>query len=101
MTTICTTLERTIPVNGESKQWHEEPAIVKPNLNSIVVFVKHPPGNIEPYLERRPDPSDSRGPSELVIPPITSWVGREELELVAPSGVGDERGVARGAGGWK
>ena len=29
--------------NGESKQWHERPAIVKSNLKSILVFVKHPP----------------------------------------------------------
>ena len=30
--------------NGESKQWHELPAIVKSNLKSILVFVKHSPG---------------------------------------------------------
>ena len=29
--------------NGESNQWHEWPAIVKSNLKSILVFVKHPP----------------------------------------------------------
>ena len=34
-----------MPVNGESKQWHERPAIViKSNLKSILVFVKHSPG---------------------------------------------------------
>ena len=31
--------------NGESNQWHEQPAIVKSNLKSILVFVKHPPGS--------------------------------------------------------
>ena len=30
-------------VNGESKQWHEQSAIVKSKLKSILVFVKHPP----------------------------------------------------------
>ena len=34
-------LDRTMPVDGESKQWHEQPAIVKSNLKSILVFVKH------------------------------------------------------------
>ena len=29
--------------NGKSKQWHDWPAIVKSNLKSILVFVKHPP----------------------------------------------------------
>ena len=38
---ICTSLERPMPVNGESKQWHEQPAIVKSNLKLILVFVKH------------------------------------------------------------
>ena len=33
-----------MPVKGESKQWHEWPAIVKSNLKSIFVFVKHSPG---------------------------------------------------------
>ena len=28
---------------GESRQWHERPAIVESNLKSILVFVKHPP----------------------------------------------------------
>ena len=28
--------------NDESNQWHELPAIVKFNLKSILVFVKHP-----------------------------------------------------------
>ena len=40
---ICMSLERPMPVNDESKQWHEWPAIVKSNLKSILVFVKHPP----------------------------------------------------------
>ena len=43
VTTICTSLERPIPVSDESKQWHERPAIVKSNLKSILVFVKHSP----------------------------------------------------------
>ena len=29
---------------GESKQWHERPAIVTSYLKSILVFVKHSPG---------------------------------------------------------
>ena len=33
-----------MPVNGESKQWQEQAAIVKSNLKSILVFVKHSPG---------------------------------------------------------
>ena len=33
--------------NGESKQWHERPAIVKSNLKLILVFVKHSPGKIQ------------------------------------------------------
>ena len=41
---ICTPLERSLPVNGESKQWHEWPVIVKSNLKSILVFVRHSPG---------------------------------------------------------
>ena len=32
--------------NGERKQWHEQPAIVKSNLKLILVFVKHFPGNL-------------------------------------------------------
>ena len=40
---ICTFLERTIKVNGEGKRWNEQPAIVKSNLKSILVFVKHSP----------------------------------------------------------
>ena len=39
-----------MPVNGESKQWHERPAIVKFNLKSILVFVKHPPDLVEILL---------------------------------------------------
>ena len=35
-----------MPVNGESKQWPERPAIVKSNLKSILVFVKHPLGGV-------------------------------------------------------
>ena len=35
-----------MPVKGESKQWHEWPAIVKSNLKSILVFVEHPPGGL-------------------------------------------------------
>ena len=46
VTVICTSLERPMPVNGESKQWHERPAIVKSNLKSILVFVKHSPGQV-------------------------------------------------------
>ena len=34
-----------MPVNGENKQWHEQPALVKSNSKSILVFVKHSPGN--------------------------------------------------------
>ena len=29
--------------NGESKQWHDRPAIVISNVKSILVFVKHSP----------------------------------------------------------
>ena len=29
--------------NGERKQWHDQPAIFKYNLNLILVFVKHSP----------------------------------------------------------
>ena len=36
-----------MPVNGESKQWHERPAIFKSNLKSILVFVKHSPGFVK------------------------------------------------------
>ena len=36
-----------MPVNGKRKQWHERPAIVKSNLKSILVFVKHSPGEDE------------------------------------------------------
>ena len=32
-----------MPVNDESKEWHEQPAIAKSNLKLILVFVKHPP----------------------------------------------------------
>ena len=35
-----------MPVNGKSKQLHEQPAIVKSNLQLILVFVKHPPGEV-------------------------------------------------------
>ena len=42
VTMICTSLERPMPVNGERKLWHEWPAIVKSNLKTILVFVKHP-----------------------------------------------------------
>ena len=31
-----------MPVNGESKQWHERLAIVKSNFKSILIFVKKP-----------------------------------------------------------
>ena len=34
---------RPIPVNGESKQWQEQPAIAKSNLKLILVIVKHSP----------------------------------------------------------
>ena len=33
-----------MPVNGESKQWLERPAIFKSKLQLILVFVKHSPG---------------------------------------------------------
>ena len=43
---ISTTFDRPLPVNVESKHWHERPAIVKSNLKSILVFVKHSCGVI-------------------------------------------------------
>ena len=42
VTMICMSFEITIPVNGESKQWHEQPVIVTSNLKLTLVFVKHP-----------------------------------------------------------
>ena len=36
-----------MPVNGERKQRHERPAIVKSNLKSILVFVKHTPDQLQ------------------------------------------------------
>ena len=33
-----------MPVKDESKQLHERPVIVKSNLKSILIFVKHSPG---------------------------------------------------------
>ena len=43
---ICTSLERQMPVNGESKQWYEQSAICESNLKLILVFEKHPPVQI-------------------------------------------------------
>ena len=47
---ICTSLERLMEVNGKNKQWYEWPAIVKSNLKSILVFVKHPPRSVKSEL---------------------------------------------------
>ena len=35
--------DHNLETNGDSNQWQEWPAIVKSNLKSILVFVKHPP----------------------------------------------------------
>ena len=50
-TMIYTSLEGPMPVNGKSKQWHGQPAIVKSNLRLILVFEKHSPALYKETLD--------------------------------------------------
>ena len=44
-----------MPVNGEKKQWHEQHAIIKSNLKSILVFVKYSHGKGKIFFEKTND----------------------------------------------